>query len=40
MMVKRDCPDGDRLNVLVTSVEAYETRHFPLDLSDPLGTSK
>ena len=24
-------PEGDRLEVLVTLVEAYEARHFPLD---------
>ena len=24
-------PEGDRLNVLVTLVQAYESRHFPID---------
>ncbi|MGA9340986.1 MAG: transcriptional regulator [Rhodanobacteraceae bacterium] len=27
-------PEGDRLEVLVTLVEAYERIHFPLDLPD------
>lgn len=29
-------PDGDRLEVLTTLVEAYERAHFPIDLPDPL----
>lgn len=29
--------DGDRLEVLATLVEAYEQRHFPVDLPDPIG---
>jgi HTH-type transcriptional regulator/antitoxin HigA len=28
-------PEGERLDVLVTLVEAYERRHFPMDLPDP-----
>lgn len=24
-------PEGDRLNVLATLVQAYESRHFPID---------
>ena len=27
-------PEGDRFEVLLTLVEAYETRHFPIDLPD------
>ncbi|HEY6344252.1 MAG TPA: transcriptional regulator [Bryobacteraceae bacterium] len=27
---------GDRLDVLVSLVEAYEGRHFPIDLPDPI----
>lgn len=34
MGAKRGTPDGDRLDVLVRLVEAWEARHFPLDLSD------
>lgn len=29
-------PDGDRLDILSTLVEAYENRHFPMDLPDPV----
>ena len=36
MGAKRGSPEGDRLDVLVTLVEAYEARHFPLDLPDPV----
>lgn len=36
MGAKRGTPEGDRLDVLVTLVEAYEARHFPLDLPDPV----
>ncbi|MGE0355892.1 MAG: type II toxin-antitoxin system HigA family antitoxin [Burkholderiales bacterium] len=36
MGASRGSPDGDRLDVLVTLVEAYEARHFPLDLPDPV----
>ncbi len=28
-------PEGDRLNVFATLVEAYEARTFPMDLPDP-----
>ncbi len=40
MNARRDTPDGDRLDVLVTLVEAYERRHFPLDLPDPVDAIK
>jgi len=29
MSAKRNTPEGDRLDVLVTLIEAYEARHFP-----------
>ena len=29
-------PEGDRLDVLATLVEAYEARHFPIDAPDPV----
>jgi HTH-type transcriptional regulator / antitoxin HigA len=29
-------PEGDELDVLVTLVEAYEDRHFPIDDPDPI----
>ena len=28
-------PQGDRLEILVNSVEAYEKARFPIDLPDP-----
>lgn len=34
MSVKSNTPEGDRLDVLVTLVEAYERTHFPMDLPD------
>lgn len=36
MTSELDTPEGERLDVLVTLVEAYEQRHFPLDLPDPV----
>ncbi len=35
MTAKGNTPESDRLDVLVTLVETYEARHFPLDLPDP-----
>ncbi|HEV8108525.1 MAG TPA: transcriptional regulator [Burkholderiales bacterium] len=29
-------PEGERLDVLTTLVEAYERKHFPMDLPDPI----
>ena len=40
MTAKRNTPEGDRLDILVTLVEAYEARHFPLDLPDPVEAIK
>ena len=40
MRAKRNSPDGDALDVLVTLVEAYEARHFPLELPDPVEAIK
>ena len=36
MTAKRNTPDGDRLDVLVILVEAWEAKHYPLDLPDPV----
>ena len=36
MSAKRNTPEGDMLDLLVTLVEAYEAKHFPLDLPDPV----
>ncbi len=36
MDAEGDTPEGDRLDVLVTLVEAWEAKHYPLDLPDPV----
>lgn len=36
MGAKAHTPEGDRLDVLVTLVEAYETRRWPIDVPDPI----
>lgn len=36
MDAEPDTPEGDRLDVLTTLVEAYESRHFPIDEPDPV----
>ncbi len=40
MAAKRGTPEGDRLDVLVTLVEAWERKHYPLDLPDPVEAIK
>jgi HTH-type transcriptional regulator/antitoxin HigA len=40
MSAKRNTPEGDRLDVLVTLVEAWERKHYPLDLPDPVDAIK
>jgi HTH-type transcriptional regulator/antitoxin HigA len=40
MTAKRSTPEGDRLDVLVTLIEAWEAKHFPLDLPDPVEAIK
>ena len=40
MRAKRSTPEGDRLDVLVTLVEAWESKHFPLDLPDAVEAIK
>jgi len=40
MRAKRSTPQGDRLDVLVTLVEAWEIKHYPLDLPDPIEAIK
>jgi len=34
MLARPNTAEGDRLDVLVTLVEAYERKHFPMDLRD------
>lgn len=40
MSARRNTPEGDRLDVLVTLVEAWERKHYPLDLPDPVEAIK
>ena len=40
MSAKRGSPEGDRLDVLVTLVEAWEAKHYPIDLPDPVEAIK
>lgn len=35
MSAKLGTADGDKLDVLVTLIEAWESRHFPMGLHDP-----
>jgi HTH-type transcriptional regulator / antitoxin HigA len=36
MDAKMGTSDGDRLDILVTLVEAYETAHIPIEAPDPI----
>lgn len=40
MMAGPDTSEGETLDVMVTLVEAYETKHFPMDLPDPVEAIK
>jgi HTH-type transcriptional regulator/antitoxin HigA len=40
MDAKRNTSEGDRLDVLVTLVEAWEAKHYPLDLPDAVEAIK
>jgi len=40
MMAESDTPEGEKLDVLVTLIEAYERKHYPLDLPDPVEAIK
>lgn len=40
MMAKLNSPEGEKLDVLVILVEAYERKHYPLDLPDPVEAIK
>jgi HTH-type transcriptional regulator/antitoxin HigA len=37
---KRGTPAGDRLDVIATLLEAYESEHFPIDPPDPIEAIK
>ncbi|GAV19923.1 HTH-type transcriptional regulator / antitoxin HigA [Mariprofundus micogutta] len=40
MMAKADSPEGEKLDVLATLVEAYEAKHYPIDMPDPIEAIK
>ena len=40
MMANPDTPEGDRLDILATLVEAYEANNHPLGLPDPVEAIK
>ena len=33
-------PEGDKLDVMTTLIEAYEAKHYPIDLPDPVEAIK
>jgi len=37
---KSGTPNGDRLDVLATLIEAYEEKHYPIDVPDPIEAIK
>ena len=36
MTARPDSPEGEKLDILATLVEAYERKHYPLELPDPV----
>jgi HTH-type transcriptional regulator / antitoxin HigA len=40
MSARRNTPEGDRLDVLVTLMEAWEAKHYPLGLPDAVEAMK
>ena len=40
MNARENTPEGDLLDVLVTLVEAYEAKHYPVDFPDPISAIK
>jgi len=40
MSAEAGSPEGDRLDILVTLVESYERRHYPIDFPDPVEAIK
>ena len=40
MNARANTPEGERLDVLVTLVEAYERKHVPMDMPDPVEAIK
>ncbi|ENL6072963.1 helix-turn-helix domain-containing protein [Vibrio cholerae] len=40
MMAEPDTVEGEKLDILVTLVEAYEAKYFPMNLPDPVEAIK
>lgn len=40
MAAGANTPEGERLDVLATLVEAYERKHYPMELPDPIEAIK
>jgi HTH-type transcriptional regulator/antitoxin HigA len=40
MMADPDSADGEKLDVMVTLIQAYEAKYFPLDFPDPVEAIK
>ncbi len=40
MNARANTPEGERLDILVTLVEAYERKHVPMDMPDPVEAIK
>jgi HTH-type transcriptional regulator/antitoxin HigA len=40
MAARANTPEGERLDVLVTLVEAYERKHYQMELPDPIEAIK
>ena len=40
MTARANTPEGERLDVLATLVEAYERKHYPMELPDPIAAIK
>jgi HTH-type transcriptional regulator/antitoxin HigA len=40
MLAQPDTPEGEKLDVMVTLIAAYEAKQFPMDLPDPVEAIK
>lgn len=40
MTAEPDTSEGEKLDVIVTLIEAYEAKHFPMELPDPVEAIK
>lgn len=40
MNAEQETPEGDELDILVTLVEAYEAKHYPMPICNPVEAIK